>query len=75
MTLPPSNAEPLPPQALHRTTPQAAGRGTAQSVGPETTQPRPYSPSRAPIFVRNATSPNNPTVVTDSEVGGRLPAA
>ena len=34
-------------------------------AGVEYTAPRPYSPTRAPVFVRNATSPNNPTTSSD----------
>ena len=67
MTLPPANeAEPLPPQASRATTPSTASRGQARSAGTEYTVPRPYRPARAPVFVRNAASPNNPTVVSDA---------
>lgn len=65
MTLPPAGAEPLPPQSS-QTRPSPANRQASLSTGTEYTVPRPYSPSRAPVFVRNASSPNNPTVVEDA---------
>jgi hypothetical protein len=65
MTLPPPHeAAPLPPQASRKSgTPDKPA--AARTAGTEYTVPRPYSPSRAPVFVRNAASPDNPTVVTD----------
>jgi pilus assembly protein CpaC len=69
MTLPPATqAEPLPPQAVHPMG-AAAPRQASRSVGTEYTVPRPYSPTRAPVFVRKATSPDNPTVVSDAPSG------
>ena len=66
MTLPPATeAEPLPPQAS-RGGSTSAGRQAARPAGTEYTVPRLYSPSRAPIFVRNAASPDNPTVISDT---------
>jgi len=57
MTLPePAESKPVPPQASH-SSPNAQNR----FAGVEYTAPRPYSPARAPVFVRNASSPNNPT--------------
>ncbi len=62
MVLPPaSTAQPLPPQSsLNK-----SGRASPRLSGTEYTVPRPYSTSRAPNYVRNATSPDNPTVVSD----------
>lgn len=55
MTLPPpSGSRPTPPQASK--SPDSANR----FAGVEYTAPRPYSPTRAPVFVRNASSPDNP---------------
>jgi pilus assembly protein CpaC len=31
-------------------------------AGPQYTQPRPYSPERAPVYVRNVPNPNNPNL-------------
>jgi hypothetical protein len=66
MTLPPATeAEPLPPQASQMGT-SPASQLARTSGSREYTVPRPYSPSRQPVFVRNALSPDNPTVVSDS---------
>ena len=66
MTLPPSaNSEPLPPQASQSGT-SPAGQMAYASGRPEYTVPRPYSPARKPVFVRNAVSPNNPTIESDT---------
>jgi pilus assembly protein CpaC len=65
MTLPPATeAMPLPPQSSRGNGP-ASNRSASRAGGTEYTVPRPYSPSRAPVFVRNASSPDNPTVVSD----------
>jgi pilus assembly protein CpaC len=43
--------------------PAFTGRQAMRPTGvPQYTVPRPYSPQRAPIFVRNASKPNNPTL-------------
>lgn len=61
MTLPePSAGAPIPPQSFNGS-PNSGGR----FAGVEYTAPRPYSPTRAPVFVRNASSPNNPTTSSD----------
>jgi hypothetical protein len=66
MTLPPQHeAEPLPPQSSLKRGTLLDKTAVARSGGTEYTVPRPYSPTRAPVFVRNAASPDNPTVVTD----------
>ncbi len=66
MALPPaSNSEPIPPQSSQTSSP-SAGRQASRYAGTEYTVPRPYSPTRAPVFVRNAKSPDNPTVVSDA---------
>jgi pilus assembly protein CpaC len=66
MTLPPAtNSEPLPPQAS-QPSPASASRLARGSGSPEYTAPRPYSPTRQPVFVRNAVSPNNPTGENDT---------
>ncbi|MGE3639964.1 MAG: pilus assembly protein N-terminal domain-containing protein [Pirellulales bacterium] len=62
MTLPaPAESPPLPPQSSTMS-PNSANR----FAGVEYTSPRPYSPSRAPVFVRNASSPNNSTTSTNA---------
>lgn len=67
MSLPPARqSEPLPPQASHTPRPSPAARTATQSATPEYTVPRPYSPARPPVFVRNSTKPDNPTMVSDS---------
>jgi len=66
MTLPPQHeAEPLPPQSSLKRGTLLDKTAVARSGGTEYTVPRPYSTTRAPVFVRNAASPDNPTVVTD----------
>jgi hypothetical protein len=61
MSLPaPAESQPLPPQASS----PAAG-SDSRFAGVEYTAPRPYSPTRAPVFVRNASSPNNPTTASN----------
>jgi len=61
MTLPPANeSEPLPPQAS-QSGPAAASQSARSGGSPQYTAPRPYSPTRQPVFVRNAVSPDNPT--------------
>jgi pilus assembly protein CpaC len=61
MTLPPANeSEPLPPQAS-QTDASSASQLARTGGSPQYTAPRPYSPSRQPVFVRNAVSPDNPT--------------
>jgi pilus assembly protein CpaC len=75
MPLPPETPEaaPLPPQALNPFRSAPDDRQAARPDGvTDYTVPRPYSPSRQPVFVRNATSPDNPQGVTgtsDSPVG------
>jgi pilus assembly protein CpaC len=66
MILPPQGgAEPLPPQSSRGN--KATGKDSVARAGStEFTVPRPYSPSRTPVFVRNASSPDNPTVVSDA---------
>jgi pilus assembly protein CpaC len=76
MTLPPSTEEaPLPPQASRQFQPMLPGRQAAipsASAG-EYTVPRPYSPARQPVFVRNASSPNIPNEVNEpAETGGLI---
>ena len=68
MSLPPARqAEPLPPQSSRRFAPAMGMRQPGgAAANPDYTVPRPYSPSRQPVFVRNAASPDNPTVVSDS---------
>jgi pilus assembly protein CpaC len=66
MTLPPtSDSEPLPPQAS-----QMGASSTSQRVvnggSPQYTVPRPYSPARQPVFVRNAVNPDNPTAPSET---------
>ena len=58
---------PLPPQSSRRFAPAMGMRQPGGApANPDYTVPRPYSPSRQPVFVRNAASPDNPTVVSDS---------
>jgi pilus assembly protein CpaC len=65
MTLPPtSDSEPLPPQASQMGAPSMSER-VVNGGSPQYTVPRPYSPARQPVFVRNALSPNNPTAESD----------
>jgi len=68
MMLPPATkAEPLPPQAS-RQGPTSASQVARSGGSPEYTVPRPYSPTRQPVFVRNAVSPNNPTAQNDTTI-------
>jgi hypothetical protein len=64
--IPPSGAEPLPEQSSSTSMSPSSDPVASQYAStpeyrssPEYTVPRPYSPSRQPVFVRNATRPNN----------------
>jgi hypothetical protein len=67
MSLPPSGgSEEIPPQTSTGIDPIGPigaedGQASTTRTGPEYTVPRAYSPERQPTFVRNATSPQNPT--------------
>jgi hypothetical protein len=50
--------EPMPPDSASYSSPGSSYAD--QSPGPLYTSPRPYSPQRQPVFVRNTSSPNNP---------------
>jgi pilus assembly protein CpaC len=61
----PAGAAPLGPTTQRSFTPALMGRQAVRPTGvPQYTQPRFYSPQRAPTYVRNASKPNNPN--TDS---------
>jgi pilus assembly protein CpaC len=67
MQLPPATQpEPLPPQSMRPFRAAPNGRQAAlPSSGPQYTVPRPYSPPREPVFVRNASRPNNPNALSE----------
>jgi hypothetical protein len=78
--IPPTSAEPLPEQSSSMGTLPSNKLVASQytstseySSSPEYTVPRPYSPSRQPVFVRNATSPNNPNSETASSETSSAP--
>jgi pilus assembly protein CpaC len=78
--IPPSGAEPLPEQSSSMSTSPSSKLVASQHAStpeyrssPEYTVPRPYSPSRQPVFVRNATSPNNPNYETESTESSSAP--
>lgn len=78
--IPPSSAEPLPEQSSSMSTAPSSKLVASQyastpeyRTSPEYTVPRPYSPSRQPVFVRNATSPNNPNSETESTESSSAP--
>jgi hypothetical protein len=80
VVIPPSSAEPLPEQSSSMSTSPSSKLVASQAAttpdyrsSPEYTVPRPYSPSRQPVFVRNATSPNNPNSETESTESSSAP--
>ena len=52
------SAEPMPPDAASY--PGPGSSYADQTPGPQFTAPRPYSPPRQPVFMRNTSRPNNP---------------
>ena len=51
------------------------GPGFANRGGPQYNSARPYSPSRQPTFLRNATNPNNPTAGEPDSAIAEIPDA
>jgi pilus assembly protein CpaC len=61
MPLPPqTDSEPLPPQASY-----SPGKEQQQVAISDHTVPRPYSPTRQPVFVRKSNSPDNPNSASE----------
>jgi pilus assembly protein CpaC len=59
----PAVVTPMGPTTQRTANPAFMGRQAMRPTGvPQYTQPRPYSPPRAPLYVRNASKPNNPNL-------------
>jgi pilus assembly protein CpaC len=56
----PPAAAPITPAAVTPVEPAADDAAVGQGGAPSYTTPRPYSPQRQPVFVRNASRPYNP---------------